>query len=547
MLTHLQIKNFTIIDSLAVELEPNMTVLTGETGAGKSIIIDTLELALGARADTKVIRSNSDKCDITAVFDITNLPNVKTWLKDQDMDDAECIVRRIITADGRSKSTINGIPCPQALTRELGAMLVNIHGQHEHQNLLKRDIQLDLLDSFAGNTDLCQQLKTAFLTWQKNNHELQQLQNLAQNSDANTELLTYQLQELEELNLQENELEELHQEHKQLSNAEELLTRCHETLELLQNNNLLEAQKQLSPIQTIDPQINTANELINSAIIQAEEANLELKDYLNRVDLDPEKLEFTEKRLNKIYDLARKHHVHSEELFDLYSNLKQKLEIIENATEQLEQKQREVNETANTYKNLATQLTQKRQQAAEKLSVAIMQQMYSLNMEHGKFAVDFTQLDRFSISGQEQIEFLVTTNPGQPLQSLKKVASGGELSRISLAIQVITAQYYPTPTLIFDEVDVGIGGKTAAIVGNLLKQLGANAQILCVTHLPQVAAQGQQHIKVQKQTDIDSTLVQLTNLNQEQRIQEIARMLGGLEITESTLAHAKEMLIDTCN
>lgn len=545
MLTHLQIKNFTIIDQLAIDLKPNMTVLTGETGAGKSILIDTLELVLGARADNKIIRHGCERCEIVAIFAISNKPEVKQWLKHQDLNnDAECIIRRTINLDGHSRSSINGSICTQQLTRELGSLLVNIHGQHEHQSLLKRDKQLSLLDTFAGHQDLCAQVKQAYLGWQQINHELQALQQLTDDSDSQTELLNYQIKELDELALAENELETLHLEHKQLVNAEQLLQNCNTALDLLTETNLASAQKQLTSICDIDPKINTANELINNAIIQAEEASITLRDYLNHLDLNPERLQQVEQRLNLIHDLARKHHINPEELFALHQQLTTKLQQITNAAEKLENIQQQLQQATNAYKKVAQQLTTSRTQAAAKLSQAIRQQMQQLNMPNGKFDIKFAtpKAEKFTATGLEQIEFLVTTNPGQPLQSLTKVASGGELSRISLAIQVITAQQDTTPTLIFDEVDVGIGGKTAAIVGNLLKILGNTAQVICVTHLPQVAAQGHNHLQVSKQTTTTTTNVTVTTLTAKNRIEEIARMLGGIKITESTLAHAQEML-----
>ncbi len=545
MLTHLAIKNFTIIDNLEIDFAPGMTVLTGETGAGKSIVIDTLELALGARADSQTIRPNCDRCDLTAIFDITKTPAAQTWLQEHDLDtDNDCIIRRSITADGRSKTNINGIICTQQQARELGSLLVNIHGQHEHQSLLKRDIQLELLDNFGNNVGLCNEVKLVFEQWQELNNKIQQLQQLAGNSDSQTELLNYQLNELEELDLQEDELEQLHQEHKQLSNAGELLQNCQAALELLDANNLASAQNQLEPIQHFDPKLTTANELINTAIIQTDEATAELRHYLDTADLDPERLQQVEQRLEKIYDLARKHHIQPEELFNLYQNLSNQLEKINSASEELTQAQQNITKHAEQYTNLAAKLSAARQKAATALTQAIEKQMQQLNMANGKFAVQFTPTkdNKFTATGLEQAEFQISLNPGQPLQPLNKVASGGELSRISLAIQVTTAANYTIPCLIFDEVDVGIGGKTAAIVGNLLKTLGNNAQVICVTHLPQVAAQGQQHIKVSKQAEANTTTVTLSNLNQPERVNEIARMLGGIEITASTLAHAEEML-----
>ena len=542
MLTNLVIKDFTIIDHLDINLQPKMTVLTGETGAGKSIIIDTLEIALGARS--------KEHCDITASFNIENNVAAKNWLQNQDLsNDDECIIRRIININGRSRSSINSTPYPQQLTRELGSLLVNIHGQHEHQALLKRDSQRDLLDNFANHQQLCSEVKNIYLDWQKTNNKLTELQKLTSNQQAQTDLLNYQIKELDELTLEENELEDLHQEHKQLVNAEQLLANCNSALNIITENNLVNAQNALTNIKDIDTKINTAHELLNNATIQAQEAAYELQHYLDKVNLNPERLASVEQRLNTIHNLARKHHVQPEQLFDLHKDLSTQLQQITNAAEDVKKITENLQTLTTKYQTTANKLTTSRKQAAEKLCEKITQQMQQLNMPYGKFEILFipNKNNNFSATGLEQIEFLVTINPGQPLQPLTKVASGGELSRISLAIQVITASTAITPTLIFDEVDVGIGGKTAEIVGQLLQTLGNTTQIICVTHLPQVAAQGHHHLQVTKQTSKTTTTAQIKTLEHDSRIKEIARMLGGIKITAQTLAHAKEMCENTKN
>jgi DNA repair protein RecN (Recombination protein N) len=542
MLTNLVIKDFTIIDHLDINLQPKMTVLTGETGAGKSIIIDTLEIALGARS--------KEPGDITASFNIENNVAAKNWLQNQELaNDDECIIRRTINIDGRSRSTINGIPCPQQLTRELGSLLVNIHGQHEHQALLKRDLQRDLLDDFANHKQLCNEVKNIYLDWQKTNTKLTELQTLTNNQQSQTDLLNYQIKELDELALEQDELENLHQEHKQLVNAEELLANCNSALNIITENNLANAQNALTNIKDIDSKINTAHELLNTASIQAQEAAYELQHYLDKVNLNPEHLASVEQRLNTIHNLARKHHVQPEQLFDLHKNLATQLQQLTNAAENAKKITEKLQTLTTNYQTTANKLTTSRKQAAQKLCLAITEQMQQLNMPHGKFDILFTpnKNNNFSASGLEQLEFLVSTNPGQAPQALNKVASGGELSRISLAIQVITASQAITPTLIFDEVDVGIGGKTAEIVGQLLQKLGNTTQVICVTHLSQVAAQGHHHLQVNKQTSKTSTTAEIKTLDQESKITEIARMLGGIKITEQTLAHAKEMCENSKN
>lgn len=544
MLTQLLIKNFTIIEELNLDLQSGMTVLTGETGAGKSIIIDSLELALGARAGIKTVRKNCERCEITVIFDLQNILSARKWLKEHDLEsNNECIIRRIIDADGRSRSTINGIPCPQQLVRELGVLLINIHGQHEHQNLLKADKQLEMLDCFAGHDNLCNKVKNLYLNWQKVNSELQEIQTLTNDRDAQTDLLHYQIDELDNLSLEENELENLHQEHKQLLHSEQILENCRTALELISQNNLSTAQSQLAGTLAIDKKINPAYELVNSAIIHAEEAEYELRHYLDSIDSNPEHLQTIEARLNKIHDLARKHRIKPEQLPDLHNELKEKLQQINNAQSNLIELQQKSAQLADEYLNAAKELSASRLEAAQKLAEKITKQMQQLNMPQGKFKVElsFINNNEFTANGLERAKFLVAVNPGHPFQPLNKTASGGELSRISLAIQVITATKDTTPTLIFDEVDAGIGGKTAQIVGYLLRSLGETAQVLCVTHLPQVAAQGHHHLQVSKNTTTDSTSAHIETLTGETRVQEIARMLGGIKITGQTLAHAKEM------
>lgn len=542
MLTRLQIKNFTTIDELTADFAQGMTVLTGETGAGKSIIIDSLKLALGERADSSAIRHGCERCEITAIFALQNSTEAQEWLKNHELEnDDECIIYRSVSTDGRSRNTINGIPFPQQLVRELGALLINIHGQHEHQNLLQRQKQLTLLDDFAGHESLCQEVRTLFRDWQRTTEELKSLENL--DHHARIDLLTYQLEELNKLNLAPNELENLHQEYKQLANAEQIMQTCGNALTIVDSHNFFEAQNQLLKIQELDPQIESINKLLENALIQINEAAHELQHYAEKIAIDPERLQLVDTRLNAIYNLARKHRIKPEELPALQDNLQQQLDELTNANDRLATLQQKIGELTSSYKQAATKLSISRQQAAKKMSTEISQQIQKLNMPDGKCEIQLSPLgeNNFTADGIEQIELLVSMNRGHPLLPLVKVASGGELSRLSLAIQVITAQKDRTPTLIFDEIDSGIGGKTAQIVGELLKKLGKKAQVLCVTHLPQVAAQGDQHLQVSKNVLQNTTITTITPLTPAAKIAEIARMLGGAKITPQTLAHAKEM------
>jgi DNA repair protein RecN (Recombination protein N) len=551
MLTHVHIQNFTIIDELDLELHAGMTTLTGETGAGKSIIIDAVQLALGGRADNKAIRHGCDRADITLTFDLQKIPAAQRWLSENDFSsDNDCILRRTISTDGRSRNTINGQAAPLQLMRELGNFLINIHGQHEHQSLLKRDEQRQLLDHYAGHSALLTDVEKYYAAWFDAQKKLDDLQTLAHSGGARSELVSYQVQELDKLALEENELATLEQEHKQLSNADSLLEKCQQAWQLASGDEdssaitlLNAAQTALAAVSNIDPKIQAANALIETAIIQTQEASEELRDYLDRLELNPERLRFVEQRLQTIYDMARKHRIPPEELTALHARLKNELSEVANVDERLAALQTLIAEQANAYKISAQKLTQSRIKASKKLSPLVTASMHRLGMPGGRFDIQFESLaEQFSAQGLERLEFMVSANPGQPLQALSKVASGGELSRISLAIQVITAQTEVTPTLVFDEVDVGIGGSTAAIVGELLRTLGNTTQVLCVTHLPQVAARGHHHLQINKHSTKNTTTTEIRALNPEEKVHEIARMLGGLTITDQTLAHAKEML-----
>lgn len=552
MLHSLHIQNFTIIHELDLEFKSGMTVLTGETGAGKSILIDALLLALGGRADTGVIRKDSERCTITASFDMQELPAAQQWLQEHELaSEDDCLLRRVISNDGRSKAFINGQTVPIQLLRELGGLLISIHGQHEHQTLLKPDKQRALLDAYAGHQTLCQQVQEFYGQWRKAQDELLALQTQHEQGTARYELLSYQIQELDKFALQANELVELDQEQRRLASANHLLATCQNTLGLLAENdeanilNLLnKVQSQLLTIQDIDQQLSSTAELINNAVIHIQEAENELRHYLDRVELNPERLVQVEQRLSAIYDLARKHKIAPEKMVDFHQQLRAELNQLENHDAHIEQLQQDMIKFGEAYQKTAKQLTQSRKKAAQQLMPLIENSLQQLGMPQGRFVVHFDSNpdDQFASYGQEKIEFRVSSNPGIAPQPLSKVASGGELSRISLAIHVLTAQKDSTSTLIFDEVDTGIGGGTAEIVGRLLRQLSSTAQVLCVTHLPQVAAQGQQHLQVHKTMDKNITHTQVYVLDKKAKIQEIARMLGGVKITEQTLAHAKEMV-----
>lgn len=551
MLTHIHIWNFAIVEKLDLAMDSGLTVFTGETGAGKSILLDALGLALGDRADSAVIRHGAEKAEISVTFSTVDAPDAEAWLAERELaSENECIIRRTISNSGPSKAFINGKPTPIQSLRELGEMLVDLHGQHEHQSLLKRDIQRQLLDDYAGHQGLLQQLREVYQRWQQHKSELDNLLKASDERDSRLELLRFQVNELEVLALGEQEPAELEQEHKRLANASRLLETSERVSQLLQDNDetnasqlLSQCSGELQQLADTDSQLQAIAELLDSALIQVREAGSELRHYLDALELDPGRLEWVEQRLADMHALARKHHVAVEELPGVLPQLQQQLDALEQADVQLDQLQKALQEAENDYRQLARQLSDGRQQAARRLGEQVSQSMQTLGMEGGRFDVQLEpREDGFSPNGLERVEFVVSANPGQPLRPLSRVASGGELSRISLAIQVITAQDTRIPTLIFDEVDVGIGGRVAEIVGLQLRELAGHRQVLCVTHLPQVAALGEHHFQVSKRAASDVTISEIAELTPEQRVDEVARMLGGIEITDQTLSHAKEMI-----
>lgn len=579
MLTNLYIKNFTIITCVELEINNSMTVLTGETGVGKSILIDALLLCLGNRADTQCIRHDSDSCEITATFDVTTIPTARTWLakhdfeqqnheknsernsekssKENSKENSECILRRTLSRSGRSRCYINERPVPQQALRELGESLVDIHGQHEHQSLLKHNTQCQSLDAYAQHDALLDEVARIYQEWSKACKQLAAIQ-ATEDQEAQLNLLAYQIKELDELDIQPNEIKTLEQQHQRLLHAQRLLCDCKQALALSKDNDSLDTSSHdvsslltqilqlLEPLQQFDTAITNSRELFNNAAIQVEEAINELSHYLNHIDLNPERLQEIEERLKTIYDVARKHQVKAADLVEHHQKLATKFQQLKHASKSIEELQNAIEQYENTYQEAANKLTKSRKSTAKKLSHVVSQHIKQLGMPNGEFTVELTRHTNTKPrqQGQDLISFLVTTNPGQSPQPLIKVASGGELSRISLAIDVVTAQLTATPTLIFDEIDTGIGGGTAAIVGKLLRQLGETTQVLCVTHLPQVAAQGHHHFKIEKHVENKTTRTSVTSLQKEEKIQEIARMLGGVTITKQTLAHAKEMVAD---
>jgi DNA repair protein RecN (Recombination protein N) len=550
MLTHLNIKNFAVVQSLSIDLPSGLTVITGETGAGKSIAVDALGLVLGDRADNGIIRDGTERAEISANFDISNNKEAQRWLDEQGFDPEECILRRVLSRDGRSRAFINGTPAPLGQLRELGESLIDIHSQHEHQSLLDKASHRRLLDSFAGAEKLASSTVTLYHQWHSAEKQLQHLKNNQQNQSEQYQLLSYQLEELDQLSLQPDELEKLETEQSRLSGASDILAKGQQIQALTQsgetespdcNSLISQAIKLCDSIQDDHPDLADARELLQNAHIQLDEAANSLNHYLSQVNIDPQRLQWVEERLSSIYQISRKHQVQPAELAQLHARLQADFSAIDNLDEHIEQLSRQAEEHHREYLSAARQLSERRRSASQSLDNQIAERLQTLGMGGCQFITHLEAGDS-SPYGLESIEFLVSTNPGQSPRPLAKIASGGELSRISLAIQVISAQAATIPVLIFDEVDVGIGGGTAEVVGKLLRELGTAGQVLCVTHQPQVAAQAHHHLSVSKQSSDGQTDSQMVLLDEKSKIGEIARMLGGLKVTDQTLAHAREML-----
>lgn len=553
MLVHLAVNNYAIVDHLELELSNGMTVITGETGAGKSIMLDALALTLGDRADSGAVRPGTDKADILATFDISQIPEAQAWLNQRDLNstDQQVILRRVITAEGRSRGYINGSPCPQQDLKALGEMLIDIHSQHEHQSLLKPDTHRRLLDDYTGSTELARQVQLAAQRCKQTEQALKQASDKGNEQTSRLQLLTYQLAELDNLSLQEGELEELENDQRQLANAGEIMLSCQHVINLCSENDsgsvlqaLTVSQQRLAAFRNSHHSLEEANSMLASAQIQIEEAVGELTRYLDHFEADPERQQQVEERLGAIYDLARKHKINPDQIPVLQQHLIDELEGMQRQDADAERLAEELVAYREHYHQLAGDLSSKRQEGAVRLEAAVTREIQQLGMPGGRVQIQLSSYEAQSClpHGMENVELLVSANPGQPAKPLAKVASGGELSRISLGIQVSTAQTSRVPTLVFDEVDVGIGGPTAEIVGNLLRQLGSHGQVLTVTHLPQVAAQGHQHLFVRKEQAQESTSTRIDNLDQDGRVHEVARMLGGIDLTDESLAHARKLL-----
>lgn len=553
MLVSLEIRNYAIVSDLTIDWNKGMTSITGETGAGKSIAIDALSLCLGERAEASSIRPGEEKAEVAAYFDVSDLASAQQYLKEHvlESDNQECILRRVILKNGRSKNYINGVSVTAGQLKELGQHLIAIHGQHAHQLLLKSDHQLELLDAYAGHIDLLKDVKNQYQQVQKITKEITSLQDAQAQLAAQKQLLEYQVAELDEFALGQGEFEEIEAEHHKLSHSQSLLEGCQRELQTLYESDeftvlgmLQHSTNQVFELASIDPALEAIAQTLQEASVQIEEASREIRRYSNNLEQDPERLNELDQRLAKALDLARKHQVRPEALHELHQQLSESLNGLTANSERLDVLQVELERAKATYFDKADKLSASREQSAVALNELITKSMATLSMADGKFAIALGKKvnNKPTALGMDEIEFLVCTNPGQPMQPLSKVASGGELSRISLAIQVIIAQRVTTPTLIFDEVDVGISGPTAAAVGKLLRKLGNSTQVICVTHLPQVASCGHNQFFVAKHSDGSTTHTSMQCLDDMGRVNEIARLLGGDVISDTTRASAKELL-----
>ena len=554
MLTQLTINNFAIVRQLDIELAKGMSVITGETGAGKSIAIDALGLCFGQRVETSMVREGQERAEICATFQLESQNPAYQWLNDQELQDpdnpTECILRRVINADGRSKAFINSTPVSASQLKEIGQYLVHINGQHASQLLLKNDYQLQLVDNFAAHPELLVKMREDYQTWKNLQNQVKTFQQKVIENEARKQLLQYQVDELDEFNLRPNEYLELEDEQRRLSSSEQLTQLSQSALQILSENDtvnidslLYRATQYIDELAELDPQYAEVQSMLNDALIQVQEATSEVRNLSSNIEQDPQLLQEIEQRISQVLQLARKHQAKPEDLVEHHKKLKAELTALLDFSESEEMLIEQEKLAFEQMQVTATALTASRQESAVRLAQNVTQSIKQLAMENAEFYVELNaDLDKVGSNGADNVIFTLRSNLGQQPQPLAKIASGGELSRISLAIQVLTSDQSAIPTLIFDEVDVGISGKTASVVGKLLRQLSERCQVLCVTHLPQVACHGHHQFNVEKFIVDNKTETQMTALSQAERVPALARLLGGSEITELALANAQEML-----
>jgi DNA repair protein RecN (Recombination protein N) len=553
MLTQLVVKNFAVVKTLEIDFKSRMTAITGETGAGKSIAVDALGLCLGERADVNMIRTGEEKLEVTASFSLNSNQFAQSWLNEHDLtSDDECVIRRLVTAEGRSKAYINGSPVSLQQLKSLSRFLVSIHGQHSHHLFLKEDIQRQLLDDFGKHQTLQNKVLVTYEQVKGRKNELQALQLSQQSQQDRKSLLGYQVEELDDFMLAEGEFEQLETEFKKFSHSETILQKSQFSLEQLYTRddvNALSLVKQsldkLLEVKEHDASLGPITDMLQEAAINVEEAATELRGYVEELDIDPIRKEQVEQRYSKTIELARKHQVTPEKLAQHHLQLKNELNGLFSLQSQIDHLERECQAADEEYQQASQRLSEARQSTAPLMSKQILKHIKQMNMDkaHIEIEVNFNKQKNYSAHGQDEIQIKISPNPGQAIDRMDKVLSGGELSRVGLAIQVICSSEHGVSTMIFDEVDTGISGPTAAVVGQLLKKLGGKIQVICVTHLPQVAARADNQMYVSKMNRNHSTETSMESLSQEQRTNEIARLLAGDLISDSALANAKELLL----
>lgn len=555
MLAHISVKNFAVVKQIGIDVAHGLTVITGETGAGKSIAIDALSLCLGDRADAASVRKGAEKAEVVVHFDIKKVPLAKAWLEENELlqedNPNECFIRRLVSNEGRSKAFINGVAVSLNQLKSLGQYLVSIHGQNAHYQLLKPDNQRKLVDNFAGHKPLLTDVSMAYDNLKQKQQLLKQLVSAQKQRTDRKNLLEYQVQELDEYSIGEEEFSQLELEHKRLSNSQTLLEQAQISFYQLYENedfNALSAIQSsvdnLSELQEHDPTLGPIVEMLSEAAIQIEEASQEIRQYCDQLEIDPMKLQQVEQRYSEAMDLSRKHHVKPENLYNTHMQLAKEYAELLKDENNLSALSKDCEAQRQEYEAAARKLHESRTESAKGLASKIESHVKDMNMQHAKIFidVDYDETATPSPNGKDDVLIKVTTNPGQPADALDKVVSGGELSRIGLAIQVITSSGNQVPTMIFDEVDTGISGPTASIVGRLLRKLGEVSQVVCVTHLPQVAAHGHNQLFVTKLTDGDTTETKMLRLTEHDRVNEIARLLAGDKLTDTAIANAKDLL-----
>tara|TARA_B110000967_G_scaffold118043_1_gene120757 strand:- start:1353 stop:3014 length:1662 start_codon:yes stop_codon:yes gene_type:complete len=549
MLDHLQVKNLVVVEDLSVDFKSGMTVITGETGAGKSILIQALSLVAGGRSDASLVRSGASKAEIVATFSLSSNTDLRPFLESLDLEsDNECILRRVLASDGKSRSYVNGSNVPLSTLREVGSYLIDMHGQNEHQLLLRANHHRLLLDDYAGTQKQCEELNKIVNNYQRIRNEVDDLQNNNSLVESQKELVSHQLNEFTQAEMSQEELDTIEEDFKVSSNASQLVGKISKILDSLDNesgvnNSLIEGESVVSQSKELDSRLEAIHSLLSGAQLQVQESIYDLTDYLSKISSQEDNSDLLSSRINLLHDLGRKHNCSIQDLLAVQLSLEEKLDALESSNEKIDTLLLEQAKLEGVYYEKAEVLSSKRLSASKSLSKEVTELMQQLGMPGSEIIFNIKSSESpVKLNGMEEIVILTKTNAGQDLKPLGKVASGGELSRISLALSVITSKTELTPSVVFDEVDVGISGSVAEIVGQMLKKLSSRYQIICVTHLAQVAAQGQDHMKVLKTQKNGSTFTQVNSLNSKERTDEIARILGGIKISEKTRMAAEEMI-----